>query len=41
MFASRKHCVAIGGTACAIVGTGAEVKFNAEAAAGGICIPVP
>lgn len=43
IFASMKHCVAIGGAGCAIIGAGCPTgfKFKALAAAGGICMPVP
>jgi len=40
MFANMKHCVAIGGVGCTACGK-AFARFKADAAAAGICSPVP
>lgn len=41
ILASMKHCVAMGGVGCWIGKLPAGLRFNAVAAAWGICRPVP
>jgi len=41
ILASMKHCVAMGGVGCWIGKFPAGLRFNAVAAAWGICRPVP